>query len=189
MEFIKNYRNKLEKNLKNVEINKIDEICNLLLDAYCNNKNIFVIGNGGSAASASHFVCDLGKGTVLDKDSNMKRFNTISLVDNVPLMTAYGNDLGYEYIFSEQLKNLANEKDILISISASGNSPNIIKAIEVAKEKKMINIGLSGFSGGKLKEMSDYGIHITDNHYGRVEDLHMMILHMIAYKIKEKINI
>ncbi len=185
---IRNYSEVIRELLSNLDFKKIDEFSGILKKAHEEGNSVFVIGNGGSAASSSHFVCDLGKGTVMDFESKNKRFKVMSLCDNNSLISAYGNDLGYKYIFSEQLKNFASNDDVLIAISASGNSPNIMRAVETAKNMGVKVIGLSGFSGGRLKEFSDLNIHINNNHYGQVEDLHMMILHMVAYDLKEILN-
>ncbi len=187
MESIKDYFKEFNEIFHSISLDSIEKFASLLEEAYFKDKNIFIIGNGGSASIASHFACDLGKGTINNFFSNKnKRFKVNSLSENIPLISAYGNDLGYENIFSEQLKNLMNPGDILVAVSSSGNSPNIIKAVKTAKEGKLFVIGLSGFKGGMLKELADLSIHIPKEHYGCVEDLHMLILHSVAYFLKEK---
>ena len=168
--------------LEELDRKEISKAVDAIIQAYQNNKQIFIMGNGGSASTASHFACDLGKGTIVE---GKNRFRVMSLNDNMALITAFSNDYGYEHVFSEQLKNLVNEKDIVISISASGNSPNVIKGVEYAKEKGAILIGFTGFAGGKLREISDICIHINCNNYGQVEDLHMLLCHLISQSIKD----
>lgn len=182
LKFIDKYIGEIESLLKNIDNQKVFEVIQLIIEAYKNNKQIFIMGNGGSASTASHFACDLGKGTIIEgKD----RFRVMSLNDNMALVTAFSNDYGYEHVFSEQLKNLINENDIVIAISASGNSPNIIEGINYAKEKSAKIIGFSGFSGGNLSEISDICIHVNSNNYGQVEDIHMVLCHLISQNIKK----
>jgi len=148
-------------------------------------KQIFVVGNGGSAATASHMACDLGK-TVLGKENYqaVRRFKVIALTDNVPLITAWGNDTSYDIVFAEQLRNLANPGDVLVVISASGNSPNILAAVEAASELGMTSIGLLGFDGGAAKQALYEHILIESNNYGFVEDAHMIVTHLITAYFK-----
>lgn len=147
--------------------------------AYREGRRLFLIGNGGSASTASHIACDLQKGILGYKgDHQRPRFKVFSLADNAAIMTAWANDVSYEVIFSEQLKTLAHEHDVLIAISASGNSPNIIRAVEVAKLKGMSVIGLSGFTGGKLRTMANVPIHVDAHDYGVVENVHLMFGHL-----------
>ncbi len=186
MDFIKNYLDELKKAIDKIPVTSVKKVVNVLYDAYYNNKQIFIIGNGGSAALASHFACDLGKGTLQRAyDENEKRFKVISLTDNVPLLTAFSNDVGYDDVFAQQLKNLINEGDIVIVISGSGNSINIIKAVEVASRVGARTVGFLGFDGGKLKKMVDYYIHIRSNHYGRIEDIHSVLEHLICSYLGE----
>lgn len=190
MEFIKNYFEELKNTMDEISMQDIKKVTNVLYDAYKKNKYVFIIGNGGSASLASHFACDLGKGTLQRVyDEKEKRFKVISLTDNVAHLTALGNDLGYDNIFSQQLKNLINHGDILIAITGSGNSKNILKAVELASRSGATTIGFLGFDGGKLKNMVDYYIHVSSNHYGRIEDLHLVLTHLISsYLAKMKKN-
>lgn len=180
--FSKNYFNELKKAIDKLDLEKIQKVTEVIFEAYKNNKQIFILGNGGSASTASHFACDLGKGTIKKVyDNKEKRFKVISLTDNIATMTAFGNDVSFEDIFSQQLKNLLNKEDVVIGISGSGNSPNVVKAIQYAKECGAKTIGLLGFkTGGKLRELIDYEITVQDNHYGRIEDIHLMLGHLIA---------
>lgn len=188
-ELSKEYLGELIKALGSLNLEDFDAIVNILLKAYKENKQIFIMGNGGSAALASHFACDLGKGTLQNAyDDKEKRFKVISLADNTALMTAYSNDLSYEQVFSQQLKNLVNKDDIVIGISASGNSKNVINAIELAKKNKAITIGLLGFDGGKLKDIVDFKIWVNSHNYGIAEDIHLALQHMICFTIKERLK-
>lgn len=181
-EYVKGYKKRLIEQTNLLPEKDIAKIINILHNA--GQKNIFIAGNGGSAATASHMACDLSK-TVLSSQNEMNRLRAYSLSDNIPCMTAIGNDWSYDDIFSEQLKNLLNEGDIVILISGSGNSPNIIKAAEYAKKKKATIIGFTGFDGGKLSQYCDIEININSKEYGIIEDLHMALDHMIAFCIKE----
>lgn len=185
MKFVENYFDELKKTINKVSLKDIEKIVNALYEAYENDQQIFLIGNGGSASLASHFACDLGKGTVENFNSNEKRFKIISLTDNISTITAYANDLSYEDIFSQQLKNLMNPKDIALAITASGNSPNILRGIEEASKLETITIGFIGFDGGKLKNMVDYYIHVPSNNYGIIEDIHTSLMHAICQNLNE----
>ena len=186
-DFSKNYFENIKRNINEISLEKIKEVAEIIYSAYRNNKQIFVIGNGGSASTASHFACDLGKGTLKNfYDDQEKRFKITSLTDNVATMMAFGNDLSFKDIFVQQLKNLLNPGDVVIGISASGNSPNIVKGIEYAKKIGAKTVGLLGFkTGGKLAELVDCGIIVQDNHYGRSEDIHLIIFHLIANYLTE----
>lgn len=183
--FINKYAEDIKTAIDGLDKIAIDNAINKIFQAYKDNKQIFIMGNGGSASTSSHFACDLGKGTVIE---GKQRFRVISLNDNMALITAFSNDFGYEFVFEEQLKNLVNKGDIVIAISASGNSPNIIKGINYAKEKGAYIIGFSGFKGGQLKEISNLCIHVENNSYGQVEDIHMFLCHMISLNIKKYIE-
>jgi len=146
-----------------------------MVKAYANGSTVFICGNGGSAGTAGHMVNDLAKGSVVD---GKKRLRVIGLADNMSLLTAYANDNGYESIFIEQLKSLWNPGDILIAISCSGNSPNVVKAAEYARANGGDVIALVGFSGGKLKELSNHPIYFKSYNYGSVEDAQLMFSHL-----------
>jgi D-sedoheptulose 7-phosphate isomerase len=150
--------------------------------AYEDGRQVFIVGNGGSAATASHMACDFGKTALVGRDGRSgKRFRVIALTDNVPLITAWANDASFSRIFSEQLRNLANSGDLLIVITASGNSPNILEAIKAGKELGMMTIGMLGFSGGAAREMLDDYILVDKNDYGPVEDVHLILNHLITH--------
>lgn len=165
-----------------LDAEEISGIIKTLEDARNKGKRIFVAGNGGSAATANHFACDLGKNAAKEDE---RRFRIISLSENIEAITAYGNDCGYENIFSEQLKNhFINPGEVVLAISASGNSPNILKLVEYAKSRNAEIISLTGFSGGKLKEMSDQNINVASDSYEKIEDIHLMIAHIIVFAFK-----
>ncbi len=175
----------LKECLDEIPLDRVEAVTELLFQAYQRNKQVFIMGNGGSAATASHFACDLGKETVVE---GRPRFRVLSLNDNVPLMTALSNDFGYNAIFKEQLSNLVNEGDIVIGITGSGNSANVLEAIEYARSRKAITIGLIGFGGGKLKDLVDEAIVISSTNYGHVESVHLIIEHLIAEIFRAKIQ-
>lgn len=189
MNFAKEYLGKLKEGLDKLDVETIEKIVNILLIAMKNRKQIFIVGNGGSAALASHLACDLGKGTLQRiYNPSEERFKVVSLTDNTPLITALANDVGYENIFSQQLNNLITRGDILIAISGSGNSENVIRAVKLAQDYKAIVIGLLGSDGGKLKDLTDYCLIYEEKHYGRIEDSGSILSHLICSWIKEKIK-
>ena len=159
---------------------ELAEVINRLAEAYREGRQVFIIGNGGSAATASHLASDWGKNILPDKDKAAKRLHVTALTDNVSWITALANDLGYEYIFSEQLKNLVNKGDLVIAISGSGNSPNITEGIRVARSLGAKLIGILGFDGGKARDMVDTAIVVKSDNYGYVEDVHMVLGHLIT---------
>jgi len=177
-EFSKSYFEYLGNVLSKISLNEIDNFVDLLLKARERNSTIFFIGNGGSAATASHFANDIAIGTRTEG----KHFRVISLCDNQAVITAIANDDGYEKVFSQQLKVLLKEQDLVISISASGNSPNLIHAINTAKKMNATTIGISAFDGGKMKEIVDFSLHVPTEkgEYGPAEDAHMVIDHLVG---------
>ncbi|AXH16133.1 D-sedoheptulose-7-phosphate isomerase [Malaciobacter mytili] len=186
-EFTINYIKKLTQILNQIDVEVIEQIIHTLEETINKNK-IFIIGNGGSAATASHMANDLGVGL---KRREIISFNIDSLTDNTPAITAIANDIGYENIFYSQLKNVIKKNDVLIAISCSGNSENIIKAVKYAKEQNAKIIGVTGFDGGELKKLSDINFHIDTQkaQYGIVEDAHMILDHIIySYYINKDLN-
>jgi D-sedoheptulose 7-phosphate isomerase len=154
-------------------------VIDCFIDVRKNEKKIFFAGNGGSASTASHFAQDLGE---VGRKAGKKGFKTLSLTDNISLITAIGNDYGYGKIFTIQMAELFIEGDVLVAISASGNSPNIVNAVELAKKMGGGTVGLVGFDGGQLKNLCDHVIHVKSQkgEYGPVEDIHMILDHMIT---------
>lgn len=186
MDYINEYLEKLKAGFDSVDVQQIDAAVNELFNAWKNGKKVIIFGNGGSAATASHMVCDLNK-TTLSGYEQKKRFKAICLNDNVPTMTAYANDGAYDDIFVEQLKNFLEKGDIVVALSGSGNSANVVRAVEYAKNNGAKVIGFGGFKGGKLKGLSDIFIWFKEAHYGRVEDFHMVLNHLITERLKELI--
>ncbi len=188
-EFAKGYVTELKSVLDRLPLDAIDRVVGAIEAAHVAGKQIFIIGNGGSAATASHMMNDLCKGTLGHKgDASWKRFRVIALTDNVSLMTAWANDTDYNHVFSEPLRNLAQRGDLLVAISASGNSPNIIAAVEAAKEIGVQVVGLAGFGGGKLAKMADVSFVVPSDGYGPVEDVHMILDHIITGYLYEKLK-
>jgi len=180
--FLREYIEKQKQTLDTIPLAKVSEIVALFKMALSGDQQIFVFGNGGSAANASHFVTDLGKGA---SDKTWRRFRCISINDNTPWITALGNDYSYDEIFVRQLMNFAKVGDILFVMSVSGSSPNLVKAASWAKENGIRVVALVGAKQGKLAPLADVLVVVNDTHYGRVEDAHMGICHMIAYAFME----
>ncbi len=189
MDFTSEYFEELKKIFDNIDKKGIEEITDIIYKAYVNDRTIFILGNGGSASTASHFACDLGKGTLSRVyDHNEKRFRVVSLTDNVAVLTAYANDLSFDDIFLQQLRNLVHRGDVVIAITGSGNSKNVIKAVKYARDCGAITIGLLGFDGGKVKKFLDKYVIVPSNHYGRIEDVHLILEHMITDYLRRKIK-
>ncbi len=159
------------------------KIVPVLLRAREEGRSIFFFGNGGSASTASHFVVDLGKATIR---GDGKRFRCVALVDNVESLTAWANDAEYGVVFSEQLKNLAGPGDVAFAISGSGNSPNILKAVETARAMKLATIGLSGLGGGRLKDAVDISVVVPSNSMQHTEDAHLLICHLLTAYFRDE---
>jgi len=176
------YLTELKETANKISVKDIQKIAEVLLEAYRKDKQVFILGNGGSASTSSHLACDLGKGTLKNVyNQREKRFRVISLTDNVATMTAFANDLSYDDMFVQQLHNLVRPGDVVIGISGSGNTPNVIKALIYAKGQGAITIGLLGYqTGGKAKELVDHNITIKSNNYGVIEDLHLALDHILT---------
>jgi len=179
------YIDKTKTVLDNIDKQEIVLFIQVLMDAYYAEKQIFVMGNGGSASTASHFVCDINKGVSYGLD---KKFKMICLNDNIPIMLAYSNDTNYEEVFVEQLKNYLNEDDVVIGISGSGNSKNIIRSIEYANSKNVVTAAITGFDGGILKKIAKYSVNsnIDDMHIS--EDIHMILVHITMKILCSNLN-
>jgi D-sedoheptulose 7-phosphate isomerase len=177
-DYVRSYLGKLDNVLKTIDPKQVAVVGELLTMARHEGRQVFLCGNGGSAALASHLAVDLGKGCSRNRE---KRFRVISLTDNVPWMTALSNDISYDDVFAEQLKNYAQKGDIFIAISGSGNSPNVLKALQYANQVGCITVGISGFKGGKLKDMVQHHVHIKADHMGLIEDGQMIVGHMLVY--------
>lgn len=183
--YLTNYVNAQKEALESIPLAKVDQLIGIFTRAWKEEKQIFVFGNGGSAANSSHFVTDLGKSA---SDKLGKRFRCLSLNDNISWISAIGNDYAYEDVYQRQLYNYANPGDIAMALSVSGNSLNVVKAIEWAKQNKVFTIAFTGAKKGRLVELADFSIVINSNHYGRVEDAQMGICHMICYSFIEAIS-
>jgi D-sedoheptulose 7-phosphate isomerase len=178
MSFTTEYRTKLIETLEGMDLANVDRAIELFRNARENGRHIFVCGNGGSASTASHFACDIVKGASYQRD---KRFRIMALTDSLPTLTAYSNDVSYECVFAEQLKNFAEPGDLVLAISGSGNSPNVLRAVEYANSIGCETIGLTGRDGGKLGSIARLNIQVPVPHMGRIEDAHMIVCHMIGY--------
>ncbi len=179
---IDRYFLEITESIKELDKKSIQELAFSIIKANSKKKKIFILGNGGSATTASHFACDLQKGTIADfEDISENRLQVISLNDNIAVMTAYANDLSYEHIFVEQIKSLGEKGDLLIVISGSGNSMNVIRSVEYSHKKGMHIVGLLGFkTGGKLSKLVDRAIIVQSTSYGPIEDIHGMLCHITA---------
>lgn len=183
----KNYKKTITNIMDTLDVSEIEKLIELLLEAYVNDKFVFVIGNGGSAANASHFAQDLAKGTRSRQDQP-KRIKALSLTDNLPFITAQGNDEGYDSIFEQQLRTFASAGDLLLAISGSGNSPNIINAIQWANNEGLTTIGITGFNGGKLKEIAHHSVNVVLNDMCTSESMHSIIFHYIILELRERLK-
>ncbi len=179
---ISTYFEKLVSTIDNVDKNEIEACAGILLRAYKEDKQVFVCGNGGSATTASHFACDINKGVSYRLD---KKFKVVNLASDLATITAYTNDVNYDVIFVEQLKNFFHKGDIVIGISGSGNSKNVLNAIEYASANGGITIGWTGFDGGKLKEISNYSINTNIDDMQISEDMHMIFTHLMMKILSE----
>ena len=180
--FIAGYQRHLSETLGRIPLDRVAQAVEWLREARDAQKTVFLCGNGGSAATASHFVCDVLKGCSYGRT---ERFRILALNDNLPTLTAYSNDVSYEQVFVEPLKNFARPGDVLIALSGSGNSPNVLRAVEWANANGLRTIGLTGRDGGRLGPLVQLEIRVPDAHMGRIEDGHMIVCHMIAYYFME----
>ena len=176
-DIIKGYISNINVTLEGLPIDKIAESVDLLEKARLEGNKVFIFGNGGSAATASHFANDLSKGAICEGKPRIKAF---ALTDNIPLLTAWANDTSYENIFAQQLENYVDPGDIVIGVSGSGNSPNVLKGVKVAKEKGATAIGFIGFNGGKLKSLVDIAVIVPSYNMEQVEDIHLLLEHVIT---------
>lgn len=181
-EEINNYLDLLKNTIDSINRDEINKFIELLLEAYEKESNIYIFGNGGSSSTASHFACDINKCTTwLDK-----KIKVVSLVDNVPSLMAHANDIGFENTFVEQLKNFLRDGDIVIGISGSGNSKNVLKAIDYANQKGNITVGITGYDGGILRKTAKYSINTNINDMQISEDIHLVLSH-IAMRMLERV--
>ncbi|HYL78142.1 MAG TPA: SIS domain-containing protein [Bryobacteraceae bacterium] len=183
MSYPETYRAALLQAIDGIDTRRVETAIEWFRQARDSSKNIFVCGNGGSASTASHFTCDIVKGA---SHNRPVRFRIMALADSLATLTAYSNDVSYESVFVEQLKNFAQPGDLVMCISGSGNSPNVVRAMEYANSAGCKTIALTGRDGGKLGPLAQLNIHVPVPHMGRIEDAHMVVCHMIAYHFMEE---
>jgi D-sedoheptulose 7-phosphate isomerase len=177
---VRSYFSTVQELINKVPFEAVDRVVEALVSANRAGQTVYICGNGGSASTATHFGCDLAKRPIV---AGQPRYRVIPLTDNNALMTALSNDIGYEVVFSEQLIPLVRKGDILIGISGSGNSKNVLNAVQVAKEAGAITIGFSGYDGGKLAPAVDISVHVPSFNMAMVEDIHLMLEHAICEKL------
>jgi D-sedoheptulose 7-phosphate isomerase len=183
MDYIQNYISVLQQTIDQLPRELIADVIDVLQNARLQGSHVFIMGNGGSASTASHFVCDLAKNT---RYEGLPPFKVIGLSDNMAIFSAYANDEGYENVFSQQLSNLIQPRDVVIAISASGNSKNVLCAIEEAQKHDAITIGFTGFDGGRLGQMVNINLHVKSDIIEHVEDIHLMLEHIVIKTMKEQ---
>jgi D-sedoheptulose 7-phosphate isomerase len=179
------------RELLQVDPREVQALADAIWDAYQRRAFVFLIGNGGSGSNASHFCEDIGKGTLRREDfdnDQKKRLRVLSLTDNTPYILAWGNDEGFERVFVEQLKNLADPGDLLIAISGSGNSPNVLRAVEWANRHGLKTFGCTGFGGGKLRGLAQQGLHVPLDDMGIVESIHLTAFHWVVDDLHRRIS-
>lgn len=185
LSYLGEYVENVQKVLSKVDNVRLAAAIELLENSIAEGRRVYVCGNGGSAAISDHLCCDWTKGTRI---ANLPALKTHSLVANTAMLTALGNDYGYEKTFSTQVESYGEKGDVLVAISSSGNSPNIVNAVTAAHSRGMTVIGLSGFSGGKLAELSDINLHTAFDNYGLVEDCHQILMHVLSQFLIRKIE-
>jgi phosphoheptose isomerase len=178
---LEDYANRLSSAIQSVDRKELKNAHDIILNAVRGRKNIFVCGNGGSLSMSEHLMCDIGKGLYYDAGFKPRIFSLTSS----PIITATANDIGYDDIFSLQLDMMADVGDVLVVVSASGNSPNVVKAVEKARDMNMVIIAFTGFDGGKISRLANVVLYTNENNYGIVEDSHQAIMHVIAQQIRE----
>lgn len=181
MEYVRDYIVDLQKTLDLLSLDDIREVIQVLHHGRLERRQIFVVGNGGSASTASHMVCDLAKNT---RCEHLPHFRIREFTDNSAIFSAYANDDGYENVFALQLANFIESNDIVFAISASGNSENVLRAVALANETGATTIGMTGFSGGRLKKMVSHSIHVPSDNIEQVEDVHLMLGHLITTNLR-----
>ena len=183
---------RVSEELARIDPAEVRALADAIFDCYKHRRTVYVIGNGGSGSNASHFCEDLGKGTITrdDYDNDAKqRLRILSLTDNTPYILAWGNDEGFDRVFVEQLKNLGNPGDLLVAISGSGNSPNILRAVEWANRHDLRTFGCTGFSGGKLRTLAHQNLHVPLDDMGIVESIHLTAFHWVVDNLHARIGL
>lgn len=175
----------MTQTLSALPLGRIEDVVEVLLSANYVGSTVFIVGNGGSAATASHFASDLAKGTITP---GRPRLRVAALTDNVPLMTAWSNDVAYEDVFAEQLRGLMRRGDVLIAFSCSGNSPNVLKAAELARQIGGVTLGFCGFGGGRLSELVDIPVVVPSQCMEQIEDVHLTLCHVVSAALRERME-
>src|SRR4051812_25226605 len=183
----KDYLDRVCREIQRLDLTQVEAVSDLIEKAYHAGRFVFICGNGGSGANASHLCEDLAK-CILRDFEDQKRLKVLSLTDNAPWLMAVANDLSYDRIFVEQLKNLASPGDLLLAISGSGNSPNILKAVEWANGTGMVTVGITGFGGGKLRSLAKHNVHAGIDDMGIVESLHQVVFHWVIDDLYRRIS-
>jgi len=188
---VSEYLTRLQQEIARLHQPDIVKLADLIYDAWDRGRFVFILGNGGSATTSSHFSEDLGKSTLREKelkDESKKRLKVMSLTDNVGWITALGNDVGYDQIYVQQLMNYGSAGDLCVAISGSGNSPNVLAAVDWSNRHGLTSYGLTGYSGGKLKAMQQHGLHVALDDMGMVESIHLCIFHWVLNDVFARIN-
>lgn len=186
--YARSYIEELSWTMREFDRSILGAVVEVLLEARASGRQILLVGNGGSAATASHMACDLGKGTIDPNDPDARRFRVLSLADNNALLTAIGNDVSFDDIFVQQLRMVMREGDVVVLISASGNSPNLLRAAEFARAHGAVTVGLLGFGGGRLKNLVNYPLVVSSCNYGVAEDFHLSIQHIYTQYLRRALS-
>jgi D-sedoheptulose 7-phosphate isomerase len=189
---VRPFLERVGQELLRIDPRQVKALADLMYSCYLEGRTIFVCGNGGSGSNASHFCEDIGKGTLRREhfdDDSRKRIRILSLTDNTPYILAWGNDEGFERVFVEQLKNLAGPGDLLVAISGSGNSPNVLRAVEWANAHGMKTFGCTGFSGGKLQKLARCNFHVPLDDMGIVESIHLTAFHWVVDDLYRRLSL
>jgi D-sedoheptulose 7-phosphate isomerase len=188
---VSQYMSRLHAELDRVDQDEIKQLAELIYEAWEKEKFVFIFGNGGSGTTASHMCEDLGKSTLREpelKDESKKRLKVLSLTDNLGWIMAVGNDVGYDQIFVQQLMNFGSAGDLVVAISGSGNSPNVLAAVDWANRHGLKTFGMTGYGGGKLKAMQQSGLHVPLDDMGMVESIHLCVFHWVLNDVHARIN-
>jgi D-sedoheptulose 7-phosphate isomerase len=180
--YAKQYLSIVQREIARLDFETMEELARAIYRRYCSGRFVYILGNGGSGANSSHFCEDLGKGTAL-RDDNAKRLKVLSLTDNTAYILAWANDASFERVFVEQLRNLAEPGDLVIAISGSGNSPNVLRAVEWANDHGLETFGITGFGGGKLREIAHKNFHVACQDMGVVETMHSVAFHYAVGRV------
>jgi D-sedoheptulose 7-phosphate isomerase len=181
---VRTYFEDLQDVLVSVSTDDVWRMIDTLRDCYRAGTQVFIFGNGGSASTASHFACDLGKNV---RVHGSRRFKVLGLTDNVPMLTAWANDTAYERVFAEQLENFVGPGDVVIGISGSGTSPNVLRAMELARARGAVTVGLTGFDGGKLAALCDVCVVVPSTNMGQIENVHLTLQHLVCELLSREI--